>query len=174
MRVRDYSAELHVAGRFADAGWNVYFPHRDRGFDFIVSKDVGKGQHVLRPVQVKGKYPLPSKGSTKTYGFIGKLSKTHPEMVLAIPFYSVEATELPTCIAYMPFVELKSHSRGVRCQPAAFKNGVPLVRHSFQGFYDNEGLRALEAEDWATTEADRYAWVKEKIYNNQQWRDSDV
>jgi hypothetical protein len=36
--VHDYFAELYVAGRFADAGWNVYFLHRDAGFDFIVSK----------------------------------------------------------------------------------------------------------------------------------------
>jgi len=27
--MRDYFAELFVAGRFAEAGWNVYFPHRD-------------------------------------------------------------------------------------------------------------------------------------------------
>jgi hypothetical protein len=32
----DYFAELYVAGLMANAGWNVYFPHRDRGLDFIV------------------------------------------------------------------------------------------------------------------------------------------
>lgn len=37
MEVSDYFAELYVAGRLADAGWNVYFPHRDKGFDFIIS-----------------------------------------------------------------------------------------------------------------------------------------
>ena len=52
----DYFAELYVAGRFADAGWNVYFPHRDQGFDFVISKVIGVDT-VLRPVQVKGKYP---------------------------------------------------------------------------------------------------------------------
>jgi len=25
---RDYFAELYVAGLMADAGWNIYFPHR--------------------------------------------------------------------------------------------------------------------------------------------------
>ncbi len=28
MKVSDYFAELYVAGRFADAGWNMYLPHR--------------------------------------------------------------------------------------------------------------------------------------------------
>lgn len=46
MPVSDYFAELYVAGGFADAGWNVYFPHRDQGFDFIVSKSNGRGGHV--------------------------------------------------------------------------------------------------------------------------------
>src|SRR5216683_3941776 len=32
----DYLVELYVAGVLADAGWNVYFPHRDEGFDFII------------------------------------------------------------------------------------------------------------------------------------------
>jgi hypothetical protein len=64
MRVKtsDYFAELYVAGRFAEAGWNVYFPRRDRGFDFIVSKALPDGQQLLRPVQVKGKYPTDEKG----------------------------------------------------------------------------------------------------------------
>ena len=55
-KTSDYFAELYVAGRFADAGWNVYFPHRDQGFDFVISKVIGVDT-VLRPVQVKGKYP---------------------------------------------------------------------------------------------------------------------
>lgn len=50
----DYLAELYVAGVLADAGWNVYFPHRDEGFDFIISKYLGD-RIVLRLVQVKGK-----------------------------------------------------------------------------------------------------------------------
>ena len=38
VKVSDYFAELHVAGRLADAGWDIYFPHRDKGFDFVISK----------------------------------------------------------------------------------------------------------------------------------------
>jgi hypothetical protein len=61
MTVSDYFAELYVAGKFADEGWNVYFPHRDKGFDFIVSKANSSGIQMLRPVQVKGKYPTSPK-----------------------------------------------------------------------------------------------------------------
>jgi hypothetical protein len=53
---RDLFAELYVAGLFADAGWGVYFPKRDQGFDFIAVKNVDS-VFVVRPVQVKGKYP---------------------------------------------------------------------------------------------------------------------
>ena len=35
MKVSDFFAKLYVAGRFADAGWNVYFPRRDRGEDEV-------------------------------------------------------------------------------------------------------------------------------------------
>lgn len=53
----DYFAELYVAGSMAKAGWNVYFPHRDKGFDFIISKLIGGKRWVVRPVQVKSKTP---------------------------------------------------------------------------------------------------------------------
>src|SRR5438128_375171 len=65
---RDYFAELYVAGLVADAGWNVYFPHRDRGLDFIASKTGGDGQQIIRPVQVKGKYPCKGKTDKQYYG----------------------------------------------------------------------------------------------------------
>ncbi len=84
MKIKDYFAELYVAGRLADAGWNIYFPHRDEGFDFVISKFVGDVP-LLRPVQVKGKYPTGEKGDKLKYGYVGKLTQTHPEMVLAIP-----------------------------------------------------------------------------------------
>jgi len=98
----DYFAELYVAGRFAHAGWNVYFPHRDKGFDFIVSKEIVDGEYFIRPVQVKGKYPTAEKGNKITYGYVGRLSTLHDDMVLAIPFFAKGDTEKPTCIAYMP------------------------------------------------------------------------
>src|SRR5438128_405916 len=51
MRVSDFFAELYVAGRFVDAGWNVYFPRRDRGFDFIVSKTFSQRDRTPAPRQ---------------------------------------------------------------------------------------------------------------------------
>jgi hypothetical protein len=67
---RDSFAELYVAGVLADVGWNVYFPRRDQGFDFIITKQVGESI-ILRPVQVKGKYPTADKTAKATYGFVG-------------------------------------------------------------------------------------------------------
>ncbi len=60
---QDYFAELYVAGLMANAGWNVCFPHRDRGMDFIISKTGADGSEIIRPVQVKGKYPSTQKGN---------------------------------------------------------------------------------------------------------------
>lgn len=123
MAVRDYFAELFVAGLFADDGWNVYFPHRDKGFDFIVSKDTREGVTVLRPVRVKGLYPTGDKKDKPTYGYIGKLTATHPDMVLAIPFFAAIREDRPTCVAYMPLSQLRADKRGYRCHPATFKSG---------------------------------------------------
>jgi hypothetical protein len=39
-----------------------------------------------RPGQVKGKYPTADKTDKNVYGYIGKLTELHPDMVLAIPF----------------------------------------------------------------------------------------
>ena len=35
--IRDQFAEMYVAGVLADAGWNIYLPHRDVGFDMIAT-----------------------------------------------------------------------------------------------------------------------------------------
>lgn len=62
---RDYFAEMYVAGLLADAGWNIYFPHRDKGFDYIVTREVVAGV-LVRPVQVKGLHPTAEKGDKTT------------------------------------------------------------------------------------------------------------
>ena len=85
-------AELYVAGLLADAGWNIYFPTRDIGFDFIATKTVASGI-IIRPVQVKGKYPTAGKRDVAYYGFGGWLSQLHQEMVLAIAFFTVRALQ---------------------------------------------------------------------------------
>ena len=148
MPVRDYFAELYVAGRFADAGWNVYFPHRDKGFDFIVSKPDSRGRQILRPVQVKGKYPTAAKGNKVVYGYVGRLTQTHLEMVLAIPFFSADPSDAPVCTAYMPHSLIRQHTRGYRCEPASLISGVPKPRRYYSRFFDLRGLHELEAPAW--------------------------
>ena len=145
MPTHDYLAELYVAGRLADAGWNVYFPHRDKGFDFIISRGTEQDVPIIRPVQVKGKYPTGEKGNHKSYGYVGKLTQTHPDMVLAIPYFPVDGQSIPVCVAYMPLSEIKSHSRGYRCEPASFEGGVPRPRRDKAKFFDEDGLRLLES-----------------------------
>jgi hypothetical protein len=154
MKVTDYSAELHVSGRFANAGWNVYFPHRDEGFDFIISKDVEGVGEIIRPVQVKGKYPTSGKKNNPVYGYVGKLSKMHPDMVLAIPYYSLADPENPVFVAYSPISMIKKHSRGYRCQPAKYENEKPAMRPAFVKFFDEEGLKLVETTDWGTISVD--------------------
>ncbi len=148
MIVTDYFAELYVAGRFADAGWNIYFPHRDKGFDFIATKPLPSGEYLVRPVQVKGKYPTEEKGNKTTYGYVGRLSQVHPEMILAIPYFSAQAPSVPACIAYMPLSLIREHSRGFRCEPASFNRGIPAPRRDYAKFFDDSGLQLIEHASW--------------------------
>lgn len=148
MKEPDYFAELYVAGRFAGAGWNVYFPRRDRGFDFIISRPADSGIQLLRPVQVKGKYPTEEKTDKAVYGYIGGLTELHPDMVLAIPYFTSELLATPCCVAYLPFGLVRSHSRGFRCEPASFKNGVPRPRREYKKFFDDVGIGLVERGDW--------------------------
>jgi hypothetical protein len=151
VKTSDYFAELYVAGRFAEAGWNVYFPRRDRGFDFIVSKALTDGQQMLRPVQVKGKYPIAEKRDLVTYGYVGGLSERHPQMVLAIPFFANDAREIPTCVAYMPSPLVRPTMSGkFRCEPASLTKAIATPRRDFARFFNDAGLRLVERPDWAT------------------------
>ena len=143
----DQLTELHVAGLFAEYGWNVYFPHRDKGFDFIAVKSM-KGSFVIRPVQVKRKYPEVGKNSYATYGYVGKLSQTHPEMVLAIPYFEIGEIPVLRHVAFMPFSMVRPHSRGHRCQPAKFIGGCAYPRGDHAKFFDHEGLQRLEHSSW--------------------------
>lgn len=148
--ISDYFAELYVAGLMANAGWNIYFPHRDRGLDFIISKTGPDGLQVIRPVQVKGKYPTDVKTDKAVYGYVGKLSQIHPEMVLAIPYFSTKSTEAAMFVAFMPFSRIRRHSKGYRCQPATFKDGCPKPRRDSLRFFDRDGLVLMERHDWAS------------------------
>lgn len=150
---RDYFAELYVAGVFGDAGWSVYFPKRDVGFDFVVSRSLG-ATTLLRPVQVKGLYPTSEKTDKTFYGYNGKLTATHPDMVLALPYFSAtERGVAPACIAYMPFPLLRARTRGgFRCVPAKFSGGIPTARRDFGAYFGEVGLAALADPLWGKTE----------------------
>lgn len=144
----DYFAELYVAGLMADAGWNIYFPHRDRGLDFIVSKTGADGVQIIRPVQVKGKYPLAEKSDKAVYGYVGRLNQVHPDMVLAIPFFEATRPGPALFVAYMPLSQVRPHKRGYRCQPACFTNGRPKPRRDFAKYFDATGLALIEQPNW--------------------------
>jgi hypothetical protein len=148
--IRDYFAEMYVAGLFADAGWNVYFPRRDKGFDYIVTREV-ESSVLVRPVQVKGLYPTAEKRDKAAYGYKGRLSLQHPEMVLALVYFPPGATEgTPQHIAYMPWGKIRSRSRGgYRCVPSLLKDGIVTPRRNFAPYFDEPGLDAVGQLNWA-------------------------
>lgn len=142
---RDYFAEMYVAGVMADAGWNVYFPHRDQGFDLIATFPSAGGT-IVRPVQVKGKYPTAGKTAKQRYGFVGKLTAFHDDMVLALPLFAGLDDAAPRHIAWMPRFEIKPMSNDRwRCEPARFV-GAPEPRPGFSIYFDAPGLSRLTAQ----------------------------
>lgn len=142
-RSRDYFAEMYVAGVLADNGWNLYFPHRDVGFDMIATKRVGSTT-LVRPVQVKGKYASDGKIAKARYGFVGKLTALHPDMILAIPYFTSDSAAAPLLIAWMPYNKIKSSSRGHACEPARFGPSGPEARPRSVGYFGSAGMSALE------------------------------
>jgi hypothetical protein len=156
---RDFFAELYVAGLLGDAGWSIYFPKRDVGFDFIAVKEWG-GNVLIRPVQVKGKYPAKSKSDKAAYGYIGLLSQLHPAMVLAIPYFPTDQRGVaPTCTAFMPRWTIRPQaSKGWACQPACFVKGIPKCRRDYHRYFDYEGMALMESEGWSTAPATNVAF----------------
>jgi len=130
---RDYFAELYVAGLMGDNGWSVYFPKRDVGFDFIATRNV-EGSVLIRPVQVKGLYPTETKKDKSGYGFVGKLTQLHDDMMLVLPFFSTDRVgPAPVCIAYMPRRSIRpQRGRGFKCTPARFASGRPEPRETYR------------------------------------------
>jgi hypothetical protein len=150
---RDYFAEMYAAGLLADHGWNVYFPRRDKGFDFIITKST-RDQVTVRPVQVKGLYPTEQKKSRNAYGYIGKLSQTHPDMVLALVFFDRGAVgNAPKHVALMPWSAIRTQqSRGFACRPAQLTPEGPKPRRDFARFFDLSGIQLLEADSLQLSE----------------------
>lgn len=149
-RFRDYFAELYVAGAFADEGWNIYFPRRDEGFDFIVTRR-HNDEILVRPVQVKGKYATASKTDKGSYGFSGELSAIHDEMILAIPFFTPSSEKAPVFTAYLPMPCIRPNQNNpgwYRAFPAYFEDGVPVKRRDYARFFDKSGLKLATSETW--------------------------
>ena len=147
---RDYFAEMYVAGMMADRGWNVYFPVRDIGFDFIATIKVGNNT-IIRPIQVKGKYPTASVLNKNGYGYMGKLSQLHPEMILVIPYFSLKIETHPACVAYIPHSQIRENrnkSGQMRCLPAKLIDGRPEPRRDFKKFFDQSGLQLAATADF--------------------------
>lgn len=146
-KARDYFAEMYAAGLLADHGWNIYFPRRDKGFDFIITKPIGN-RIAVRPVQVKGLYPTEEKKSRNAYGYIGKLSQTHDDMVLALVFFDRGATgAAPKHVALMPWSAIRTQqSRGYACRPAQLTAQGPKPRRDYVQYFDLQGIHLLEAD----------------------------
>lgn len=143
---RDYFAEMYVAEIMADAGWNIFFPHRDQGFDLIATLATADGT-IVRPVQVKGKYPTEGKTDKARYGYVGKLTAFHQDMVLAIPLFAGMDDPSPKHIAWMPRSEIRFMTKERwRCEPARFVGGCPEPRPGLSIFFDRPGLRRLAAQ----------------------------
>jgi hypothetical protein len=146
---RDYFAEPYIAGILGDASWAVYFPKRDVGFDFIISKATGDTT-LIRAVQVKGLYPTKEKKDKTVYGFTGKLSATNPDMVLALPYFSANGRgEAPDHIAFMPMSRIAKTATGYRCEPARLHGGMITPRKTYERYFDEPGLAALEDPLWS-------------------------
>ncbi|QWC57545.1 hypothetical protein F7D01_11055 [Erythrobacter sp. 3-20A1M] len=145
---RDYFAEMYVAGVMADAGWNIYFPHRDMGFDLIGTLARSDGL-LIRPVQVKGLYPTEEKTAKNVYGYVGGLSVTHPEMVLALAYFPTIHSRSPNHIAWMPLQQIRPHIRGFRCQPAKYDGNNPVPRQNFEHYFDDAGLMNVAANNFS-------------------------
>lgn len=141
---RDYLAEHYAAGIFGDNKWNVYFPHRDEGIDFIATKMID-GELRILPVQVKGLYPTKEKTDKDAYGFSGRLSQTHKDLVLVLVFFDTDHEILhPQDIAFVPFSKVKKTPRGFRFNPCKFKNGKAIPRRDHKNYFNKIGLLELE------------------------------
>ena len=139
-KTRDYFAELYVAGLMADSGWDIYFPMRDKGFDFIASRNLNEKTQV-RPVQVKGLYPTKAKTPKSAYGYMGKLTALHDDMVLALPYFMPDKIEAPVHVAWLLRDDIKLTTKGrFKAQPASYRSSGPEPRRDFWHVFNRDGL----------------------------------
>lgn len=126
------------------------FPPRDQDFDFIVTKPVS-GSILVRPVQVKGKCPTRDKTPKHRYGYRGKLTALHPEMVLAMPFFGPDPHGAPRFTVYLPVGQISpwgARPGQYRVEPAAYRDGQASARPRYRRFSDVEGVALLQSDDW--------------------------
>lgn len=132
------SAELLVASKFRENGWEIYFPHKDDGFDFVA---YNKDKKIFRPIQVKGKY-RESSNDKVTYGYKGSLSHTHDEMVLAVVFYNKNSE--PLHFAYLKFSDIKFTKKGdAKAEVCCIKDNKIKPRRDFSFLFGLEGMNRL-------------------------------
>jgi len=62
---------------------------------------------IIGPLQVKGKYPSFEKGDKITYGYMGKINRNHPVMILAVPYFTANEPGRPAVfVAYIPYLKI--------------------------------------------------------------------
>jgi hypothetical protein len=147
---RSTTAEFLVLQQFVDRRWEIYFPYRDKGFDFVVSKRIGS-QILWRPIQVKGIYPTVKKKDRRDIGLRGKLSRLDPHMVLAMPFFKPGNSRSPVFIAYIPLSKIRQNPKLDRphwCLAASHRSGSPRKKSQFEQHYDTQGLKEVENPAW--------------------------
>jgi hypothetical protein len=145
------SAELLIASMLVRDGWNIYSPHRDRGFDFVATKKI-RGRLCLRAIQVRGCYPVSRTKRKPAYGKIRmKLTELSEEMALVLPFYEPgNRTAMPACVAFIPRAEVRKHKRSklFHCQPATISAGRIRPRKYYRKFFGKSGLRMMSRADF--------------------------
>src|SRR6202000_2790797 len=100
---------------------------------------------LIRPVQVKGKFPETGANERPTYGYRGDLTLVHEGMVLAIVFFELGSTgNAPRHVAWMPWGKVRKAANGQYfCLPARRDvDGVKPRRDSRQ-YFDHLGLQAM-------------------------------
>lgn len=105
-------------------------------------------QIIIKPIQVKGLYPSKTKKDKRAYGYTGKLTQTHSDMILALVYFSPTEIknpyEAPIHIAWMTRENIKPVKKGFNCPPAQIKSGKIVPRRDFRKFFDEDGLKRVE------------------------------
>lgn len=152
MASRKEFAEFQIASLLSKASWDIYIPYRDKGWDFIASKRIKTINGVLeifRPIQIKGKYSTTKLKNYKQYGYRGKLSKVHDDMVIAIPFYPLGTANSPVTIAFLPKSRLQCSKTGIyQAAPCSYQNHNIIKLNDYIQFFDSAGISLMEDINW--------------------------